>query len=128
MPRIDLNRRRFLTTSAGVAGSAFLGSQFPLIGRNIGANDRLQIACIGIGGKGESDSGNAAGINSKDESDVNDIVAIVDVDTDRLAKAQKRFPGAKAYTDFRKMFDEMADKVDAVTVSTPDHTHFVAGM
>jgi predicted dehydrogenase len=128
MPRIDLNRRRFLTTSAGVAGSAILGSHVPSFGRNIGANDKLQIACIGIGGKGESDSGAAAGMSSKDPSDVNDIVAIVDVDTDRLAKAQKRFPGAKAYTDFRKMFDEMADKIDAVTVSTPDHTHFVAGM
>jgi predicted dehydrogenase len=127
MSKPSLNRRRFLSTSASLAGGSIFAPNL-MFGQGASANSKLRIACIGIDGKGASDSGAAAGLNSKDDSDINDIVAIVDVDTDRLAKAQKRFPGAKAYTDFRKMFDEMSDKIDAVTVSTPDHTHFVAGM
>ena len=128
MARTSINRRRFISASANLAGGAFFAPNILRSQNGASPNNKLRIACIGIGGKGESDSGAAAGLNSKDPSDVNDIVAIVDVDTDRLAKAQKRFPGAEAFTDFRKMFDKMSDKIDAVTVSTPDHTHFVAGM
>ena len=127
MPSPSINRRRFITQSAGLAGGAFMAPNL-IFGQDASPNSKLRIACIGIDGKGASDSGAAAGLNSKHPEDVNDIVAIVDVDTKRLAKAQKRFPGAKPFTDFRKMFEEMADKIDAVTVSTPDHTHFVAGM
>ena len=128
MSRFTSSRRHFLSSSASLAGSAFFAPNLLLGQGGVSANSKLRIACIGIDGKGASDSAAAAGLNSKDESDINDIVAIVDVDTARLAKAQKRFPGARAYTDFRKMFDEMSDKIDAVTVSTPDHTHFVAAM
>jgi predicted dehydrogenase len=122
------SRRRFLTSSASLAGSAFFAPNLLLGQGAVSANSKLRIACIGVEGKGGSDSGAAAGLSSKRPEDANDIVAIVDVDTDRLAKAQKRFPEAKAFTDFRKMFETMADKFDAVTVSTPDHTHFVAAM
>ena len=129
MPRFDPNRRRLLATSAVVAGGALIGAGLILRRKKRPVRSGgLRIACIGIGGRGESDSGEAAGLDSNDESDWNDIVAIVDVDSNRLEKAKQRFPGAKAYNDFRKMFDEMADRIDAVTVSTPDHTHFVAGM
>ena len=51
------------------------------------------------------------------------VVAICDVDEDKLAKAAQRFPDAKKFYDFRELFDEMSGKIDAVTVSTPDHTH-----
>jgi len=120
MSRKALDRRRFLASSAGLAGGAFFAPNLLLGQTGESANSKLRIACIGIGGKGESDTGNSA--------DGNDIVAIVDVDSDRLAKAQTTYPGAKAYSDYRKMFEEMADKIDAVTVSTPDHTHFPAAM
>ncbi len=120
MAQSSINRRRFLTASANIAGGAFFAPNILRSQSGESPNNKLRIACIGIDGKGSSDSGAAA--------DGNDIVAIVDVDTDRLAKAQKRFPGAEAFTDFRKMFEKMSDKIDAVTVSTPDHTHFVAGM
>jgi len=120
MSRIALDRRRFLASSAGLAGGALFGPNLILGQTAESANSKLRIACIGIGGKGESDTGSSA--------DGNDIVAIVDVDADRLAKAQQKYPGAKAYSDYRKMFEEMGDKIDAVTVSTPDHTHFAAAM
>ena len=52
------------------------------------------------------------------------IGAVTTVDESRLEGAAKKFEGAKTYTDYRKMFDEMGKSIDAVTVSTPDHTHF----
>ena len=56
------------------------------------------------------------------------IVAICDVDDDRLAAAAQRFPNAKKFYDFRELFDEMSGQIDAVTVSTPDHTHAPAAV
>ena len=53
-------------------------------------------------------------------------MAICDIDDRTLEKASKRFPNAKKFNDFRKLFDEMGGDIDAVTVSTPDHTHAVA--
>jgi predicted dehydrogenase len=79
-------------------------------------NERIAIASIGLGGKGSSDSTDA-GRHA-------DMVAICDVDENTLNNAGgNRFPKAKRYTDFRKMFDEMGKSIDAVTVSTPDHIH-----
>jgi predicted dehydrogenase len=86
---------------------------------NKSANDRINFACIGVGGKGGSDSADCA--------EHGNVVAICDVDSDTLASAgNKRFPNAKRYTDWRKMLDEMGSGIDAVTVSTPDHMHAVA--
>ena len=56
------------------------------------------------------------------------VVAICDVDDDRLEKAAERFPDAKKFYDFRDLFDEMSGQIDAVTVSTPDHTHAPASI
>jgi len=78
------------------------------------------MASVGIGGKGSSDS-NDAGRSGE-------MVAICDTDTGRLDGAAKRFEGAKKFTDFRVMLEEMGDKIDAVTVSTPDHTHAPAAL
>ncbi len=75
-----------------------------------------------MGGKGSSDAKDASDNNN------NNIVAICDVDETKLAKAAERFPDAKRFYDFREMFDEMAGKIDAVTVSTPDHLHAVASV
>jgi predicted dehydrogenase len=133
MSKAHLSRRRFITKTAGAAGGAMF---FPNILRSQGGvspNSKLRIACISVGGKGESDSGAAAGVDrdgkpGSNAEDINDIVAIVDVNSNTLDKAKQRFAGAEAFTDYRKMFDEMADKIDCVTVSTPDHTHFPAAM
>ncbi len=81
------------------------------------ANEKLGIACIGVGGQGLA---NLKAVSSES------IIALCDVDEQRAAEAFKLFPNIPRYHDFRKMFDEMADKIDAVVVSTPDHTHAVA--
>ena len=78
-------------------------------------NERVNFACIGVGGKGDSDSADAARLGN--------IVAICDVDENTLNKAGEKYPGARKYTDFRKMLDEIGKSIDAVTVSTPDHCH-----
>jgi predicted dehydrogenase len=80
-------------------------------------NERVNFASIGVGGKGESDTADAARSGN--------LVAICDVDDNTLAKAAQKYPNAKKYNDFRKMFDEMGKEIDAVTVSTPDHNHAV---
>ena len=78
-------------------------------------NEQLAFACIGVGGKGSSDTDQV--------SEFGNIVALCDIDEKELnAKAQK-FPKAKKYRDFRKLLEEMGKSVDAVTVSTADHTH-----
>ena len=108
----DFTRRRFLQ---GVAATAIFG---PLIARGQEKADAVNIACIGVGGKGWSDM-NACSVG-------NNIVAICDVDEERLAKAAKKFPKAKTYIDWRKLLDQK--DIDAVTISTPDHTHAPATM
>lgn len=81
-------------------------------------NQTVNFACIGVGGKGRSDMEDAARIGN--------IVAICDIDDNTLNEAGGIFPNAKKYNDFRKMLNEMGKDIDAVTVSTPDHTHAVA--
>ncbi len=114
----NTSRRRFLKTAGALGAASTMGFPSILSAQNPGR--KLNIAAIGGGGgKGESDLANAA----KD----NNVVAICDVDRDRLAKALQKYPGAKGFTEFRKMLDEMKE-IEAVTVSTADHAHFPAAM
>ena len=83
-------------------------------------NERIGVASIGIGGKGDGDSDQAAKHA--------DLVAICDIDDKRLASKAQRYPKAEKFNDFRKMFDKLGKSIDAVTISTPDHTHAVATM
>ena len=107
-----LHRRQFLNRTAALAS---LASCTQLVSsRGETAQSKLNIAAIGVGGRGQA---NLDGV--KDEN----IVALCDVDANNLAEAAKLFPRAKLYRDFRRMFDEMANSIDAVVVSTPDHTH-----
>jgi predicted dehydrogenase len=118
-PIIASTRRTFIATSSAVAAGYWVAP-----GRAddakpaTSANEEIRFACIGIGGKGQSDSADA-GRSGK-------VVAVADVDSNQLRRAEKSFAGAKTYTDFRKMFAEMAGEFDAVTVSTPDHAHVIA--
>ena len=114
------NRRRFLQTTA-VTGLGFWVAGSVRGQESTSPNEKIAIASIGLGGKGSSDSGDAGSAG--------DMVAICDVDEGTLNNAgEKRFPNAKRYTDFRKMLDEMGSSIDAVTVSTPDHTHTAAAL
>jgi predicted dehydrogenase len=112
----QISRRSFIKR-AGLVGTAL---NFPFVSaRNIlGANNRLNIAAIGAGGKGEVD---VAGCDSEN------IFALCDVDETRAAGTFKKYPEAKRYKDFRIML-EKEKSIDAVTISTPDHMHFPAAM
>jgi predicted dehydrogenase len=84
-------------------------------------SDTLNIACIGVGGMGRSD---VRGMASAGEN----IYALCDVDENQAQASFGAHPQAKHYTDFRTMLEREADSIDAVIVSTPDHTHAVAGI
>ena len=109
-----VSRRRFLQTSALAAGAVAFGVPTLLRGANL--NSKLNIACIGAEGKGKSDTDHCADEN---------IVALCDVDAELCAKQRKKYPNAKFYQDYRKLFHDMASGIDAVTVSTPDHMHAI---
>ena len=83
-------------------------------------NEKLNIAAIGSGGKGFSD------ITACRTTE--NIVALVDPDEKRAARAFDQFPNLPKYKDFRQMFDKEARNIDAVLVSTPDHVHATASM
>ena len=109
------SRRDFLRVSAVTAAAM----TFPYVGKVLGANDKVNVACIGVGGKGDSDTDDSARCGGN-------IVALCDVDENSLSKKAQKFPDAKQYRDFRKMLGEMDKSIDAVTVSIPDHCHAVA--
>ncbi len=111
-----IDRRSFIKTTSVAAGALAFGVPALLRGQNL--NSKLNIACVGIGGKGRSDTDACAGEN---------IVALCDVDSGSEAYEiqTKKYPGAKFYKDFRQMLDQMGNQIDAVTVSTPDHMHAI---
>ena len=110
------SRRKFIQTGSLAAGALAFGVPTLLRGQNL--NSKLNIACIGIGGKGRSDT---------DACSSENIVALCDVDTgsDAYQKQTNKYPGAKFYKDFRQMLDQMDHQIDAVTISTPDHMHAI---
>jgi predicted dehydrogenase len=134
------NRRDFLKQSA-LAGIGFWAAGGLTVAASKSPNEQISFACIGVGGKGSSDADHVARLGN--------VVAICDVDENTLnAKAKQKekekykdkdgkekeretdkqlFAKARKYTDFRKMLEEMPE-IDAVTVSTPDHTHAVAAI
>ncbi|MBP7751373.1 MAG: Gfo/Idh/MocA family oxidoreductase [Planctomycetes bacterium] len=113
-----MGRRAFLGAGAlGGLGWTFLRNGSLAFGAR--ANEKLNIAVIGAGGQGEGNAGNVASEN---------IAALCDVDQQRCANTLRRFPNAKKFTDFRKLLEELQAKIDAVVVSTPDHTHAVAAV
>ena len=116
--RARMGRRAFLGAGAlGGLGWTFLRNGSLAFGAR--ANEKLNIAVIGAGGQGEGNAGNVASEN---------IAALCDVDQQRCANTLRRFPNAKKFTDFRKLLEELQAKIDAVVVSTPDHTHAVAAV
>src|SRR5690349_8824177 len=113
-----LNRRQFLARTSLMAGATIA---FPFVGQVLGANDKINVACIGVGGKGDSDSNEVGRCGGN-------VVALCDVDENNLNKKAQKYPEAKKFRDYRKLFEEMGNEFDAVTVSTPDHNHGVASL
>lgn len=113
-----ITRREALQTTAALGAGLWLGTATrPL---RAAANEKLNVAVIGIGGRGTA---NLNGVGKTEN-----IVALCDVDDKRAGKAYEQFPKAKKYTDYRRMLDDMENQIDAVVVSTPDHTHFHPSM
>ena len=114
MPR-RYHRRRFLRQSAVLgSGAVILSHGWPARGQS--PNEKLNVAVIGLGGRGSANLGGVSGEN---------VVALCDVDDERAGKAYDKFPKARKYYDFRKMLDEMERQIDALVIATPDHTHAV---
>jgi predicted dehydrogenase len=112
-------RRQFVQTAA-ISSVGYWAAGGIQAQESKSPNERIAMASVGIGGKGSSDS-NDAGRSG-------DMIAICDTDEGRLGGAARKHPKAKVYTDFRKLLDEMGKSIDAVTVSTPDHTHAPAAL
>jgi predicted dehydrogenase len=114
------SRREFLKTSAltgmALAGAGYWISDAPAA-ESSSPNEKIRFACIGIGGKGKEEA--------RDSAKFGDVVALCDVDDDILGKGGVTHSSAKLFQDWREMFDEYGDQIDAVTVSTPDHSHAV---
>ena len=107
-------RRQLLAGAAGLGSVALLG---PTFAWGASPNKMLNLAAVGVGGKGGSDlSGSAAGKH------VN-VVGLCDVDSVSLGKASERHPKAKTFSDYRVMLDKMGKDIDAILISTPDHMH-----
>ncbi len=115
---MSFQRRDFLKSSIVLAA----GGVWPRFAYSALANGKLRTAHIGVGGMGAGD------LRSVSSHQQVEVAALCDVDANRLEAAHKKHPGAKTFADFREMFDRMGDSVDAVVVSTPDHTHAPAAM
>lgn len=121
----DATRRKFLKGSAASAFSftfipAYLTSARAQNNPKRPPSQRINLGCIGVGGRGGSV---ISGLSKKGNAVP---VALCDVDHERAGKMLKAHPDAKRFHDFREMFDKMGKDIDAVSVATPDHTHFTA--
>lgn len=114
------SRREFLQKSSALTAAYWVGSSTQGWTQEKSANEEIRFACIGVEGKGSSDRDDAGRHGQ--------IVALCDIDEERLDKASSRFPRAKTFVDYRKMLDEVGGQIDAVTVSTPDHSHAPAAI
>lgn len=113
-----MSRRKFLKTGA-IAAAGLTVVPSSVLGQKFGStapSDKLNIAGIGVGGRG---FGVLKGLESQN------IVGLCDVDWKYSDKAFKYFPNAKKYFDYRKMYDEIGKSIDAVVVATADHTHAI---
>ncbi|MBR8534451.1 Gfo/Idh/MocA family oxidoreductase [Carboxylicivirga sediminis] len=113
----EMNRRRFISNAGlAAAGLTLMPSVVAMNSRRKSKNDKLNIAGVGVGGRG-------FGVLKAVESE--NIVALCDVDWKYAKGCFEYFPKAKRYWDWRKMLDEMGNDIDAVVVATADHTHAI---
>ncbi|MGW8123176.1 Gfo/Idh/MocA family protein [Roseivirga echinicomitans] len=113
-----MNKRDFLKSAAILTSASMLPSPLWALSKN----DKLRTAHIGVGGMGMED------LKAISSHPAVEVTALCDVDANNLAAALKMHPNAKTYTDYRLMLNEMGRSIDAVVVSTPDHTHAPASM
>ena len=115
MENKEISRRDFMRAAGAVAAFTIVAPDVLAGRRRVPPSEKLNIAGVGVGGRGGAD---ISAVSSEN------IVALCDVDHSYAAETFKRYPEAKVHTDFRKMLDKQKD-IDAVVIATPDHTHAV---
>lgn len=121
MPNDDpITRRSFVGEVASTTAAFTIVPSHVLGKRHVPPSDKLNVACIGVGGMGASDVRGMGAIET--------IYAMCDVDEKNAADSFNAFPKAKRYKDYREMLDKEARNIDAVTVTIPDHSHAMAAM
>ncbi|MDA1214614.1 MAG: Gfo/Idh/MocA family oxidoreductase, partial [Planctomycetota bacterium] len=113
MPRKS-TRRDFIKTSTALGTAFWVGGNTAWT-QPASPLEKLNFACIGVDGKGSSDS--------QDAGSHGNIIGLCDIDDNRMLKKAAQFPMAEKFNDYAEMLDKLGDKIDAVTVSTPDHSH-----
>lgn len=120
----EMSRRMFLSKGAAAAAAMAVAPNIIIAGektpkkekKKVAATDKLNILGVGIGGRGAADLA---------EMETENIIGLCDVDWKYADHIFKKYPQAKKYNDYRKMYDEMFDKADAVMIATADHTHAI---
>jgi len=115
----EITRRDFMGVAAAAAAFAVVPRHVVGGSGRTAPSEKLNIAGIGVGGRG---AGDLQGVSSEN------IVALCDVDWSHAGGTFRRYPKASKYRDFRKMLDKEDKNIDAVVVATPDHVHAVASM
>jgi predicted dehydrogenase len=110
------NRRSFLQASAAV-GVGYWVTGSLRAAESTSPNEQIQVGCIGVGGKGDSDVTNA--------SEFGKVFALCDVDSVIREGMLKKIKAEHSFSDYREMLDQLGDRIDAVTISVPDHNHAV---
>ena len=120
---MNMNRRGFLSAMLAAGAYPLLPGCFS--SKAYVANGKVRLAAIGCGAQAWFDLKKLAG-----NKDICEVVALCDTDigAPHTEEALKRFPDLPRFQDFRKMFDKMADQIDAVLIGIPDHSHFCAAM
>ncbi len=117
LSRREMIQRVSLATGLGTLGGIWAEPATAERKKRKSPNEKLNIACIGVGGQGATDVSNVSSEN---------IVALCDVDERRAASTFAQYPNAQKFQDYREMFDKFHKEFDAVTVTIPDHSHAVA--
>ncbi len=123
----QIDRRTFIQGALALGGYVALPiGVFGASSRNrpVSPNDKVNLACVGIGNRGNDD------LQAFMATGLVNIVALCDTEIGgkRTLDALKRCPDAKQFQDFRKMFDQMGKEIDAVCIAIPDHSHFAVAM
>ena len=116
---LSLSRRHFVGAAAAVAAFTYVPKRVLGQAGRDSANNKLNIAGIGVGGQGGSDIN---GVSSEN------IAFLCDVDLNRASGTIKKYPNAKVYRDFRVMLEKEAKNIDAVVIGAPDHIHAPAAI
>lgn len=113
------SRRQFVKSATGTLAAFTIVPRHVLGQGRTPPSEKLNVACIGVGGRGGA---SLHGVRNEN------IVAMCDVDWSRAGDAFANFPAKRRYRDYRRLLDEMDRQIDAVTIATPDHTHAVIAM